>query len=361
MEQATKKKSVFRRIILPIIIIAALLFGIGNVLTKNKAKNKAATDEVSKKNEFVTVRVDTVRMQNMDASYLANGTFIPKQEVIVGAEVAGRVVRVLAKEGDYVRAGQVLAIVEGEKLDVNVANAQAAYNTAKINLERFESALKTGGVTSQQVDQMRLQFENAKNQLKASQITASDVTIKTSVAGIVNARKIEPGSYVNTGNAAFDIVNISSLKLRVNVDEKNVAALKVGQNVKINVSVFPENNYTGKIVFIAPKSDGSLNFPVEIEIVNTGNQLKAGMYGTATFGYGQSANAMVVPRTAFVGSVSDNLIFVAKGGKAVQTKVQSGRNFGDFVEVLSGLTTGDQVITSGQVNIINGTAVQIIK
>ena len=361
MEQAKKKKNVFRRIILPILVIGLLIFGIANVLSKNKAENKAATDEVAKKNEFVAVRVDTVKMQNMDASYLANGTFIPKQEVVVSAETAGRVVRVLAKEGDYVKAGQVLAIVEGEKLNVNVANAQAAYNTAKINLERFESALTTGGVTAQQVDQMRLQFENAKNQLKASQITAGDVTIKTSVSGIINARKIEPGSYLNVGNPAFDIVNISSLKLRVNVDEKNVAPLKVGQSVKISASVFPDNSYVGKITFIAPKSDGSLNFPVEIEIPNNGNQLKAGMYGTATFGYGVTAHAMVVPRNAFVGSVSDNVIFVSKDGKAVQTKVQSGRNFGDYIEVISGLTSGDQVIISGQVNLINGTAIQIIK
>src|SRR5690606_34855401 len=97
----------------------------------------------------------------------------------------------------------------------------------------------TGGVTKQQLDQVKLQFETAKNNLRSAKLTAGDVTIKTSVSGIVNARKIEPGAYVNPGTAAFDIVNVSSLKLRVNVDEKNVAALKVGQSVNVSVSVYP--------------------------------------------------------------------------------------------------------------------------
>ena len=270
-------------------------------------------------------------------------------------------VRVLVDEGSRVSAGQTLAIVEGDKLNVGVANAQANYDNAQQNLTRFESAYKTGGVTQQQLDQARLQFETAKNNLRSSKLTAGDVTIKTSVSGIVNARKIEPGTYVNPGTPAFDIVNVSSLKLRVNVDEKNVAGLAVGQSVNVTASVYADKSYTGRITFIAPKSDGSLNFPVEIEVPNNGNDLRAGMYGTANFGSKSSASVLVVPRTAFVGSVSDNRVFVAVNGKAVETKVVSGRSFGDDIEVLSGLNAGDQVIISGQINLLNQTAIEVIK
>lgn len=211
------------------------------------------------------------------------------------------------------------------------------------------------------MDQARLSFENAKNNLRSAKLTAGDVTIKTSVAGIVNSRKIEPGSYVNPGTAAFEIVNVSSLKLRVNVDEKNVATLAVGQPVNVTASVYNDKTYAGRITFIAPKSDGSLNFPVEIEVPNKGNELRAGMYGTAHFGGNSTANVLVVPRAAFVGSVSDNTIFVAKDGKAVETKVVSGRSFGDKIEIVSGLNAGDVVIISGQINLLNGTAIEIIK
>lgn len=355
------KKNTVLRISVTVLVIVAALAGIQYQLNKNKAANKAATDEVAKQNTAVSVRVDTAKTQNVDLSYLANGTFIPKQEVVVGAEVAGRVASVLVKEGDFVRPGQTLAVIVGDKQNVSVANATANLNNAQADLQRFESAFTTGGVTKQQLDGARLQFETAKNNLRTAQIVAGDVAIKTSVAGIVNTRKIEPGSYVSAGNAAFDIVNISTLKLKVNVDEKNIGSLKVGQTVDLQVSVIADKKFAGKITFIAPKADANLNFPVEIEIANPKNELRAGMYGTAKFGEGVSVNTLVVPRTAFVGSVSDNKIFVVKEGKAIETKVQSGRSFGNYIEVLSGLNTGDEVIISGQINLFDQTPVQVIK
>jgi len=226
-----------KRGIITLLIIAAGLAGIFFVLNKNKKKNEAETAEVAKKNVAIAVRIDTAKVSSMDLRYTANGTFSPKQEVTVSAETAGRVVKVLVDEGSHVSAGQTLAIIEGDKLNVNVANAQAAFTNAQADLHRFESAFSTGGVTKQQLDQVKLQFENAKNNLKASKLNAGDVTIKTSVSGIVNARKIEPGTYLNVGAAAFDIVNVATLKLRVNVDEKNVATLRIGQSVDVTASV----------------------------------------------------------------------------------------------------------------------------
>ncbi len=355
------KKSSVVRIIITVVVIIASLAGIQRQLDKNKAVNKAATDEVAKQNTAVSVRTDIAAMKDIDLSYIANGTFIPKQEVVVGAEAAGRVARVLVKEGDFVKAGQTLAVVVADKQNVSVANAEANLNNAKMDLERFESAFTTGGVTRQQLDGVRLQYETAKNNLRNAQIAAGDVAIRTSVSGIVNSKKIEPGSYVNLGAAAFDVVNISVLKLKVNVDEKNIGALKEGQKVNIIVSVIPDKVFPGKITFIAPKADANLNFPVEVEIPNAKNELRAGMYGSAKFGEGASVNTLVVPRNAFVGSVSDNRIFIIKDGKAVEKRVQSGRSFGDYIEVLDGLSAGDEVIVSGQINIFDQTPVQVIK
>lgn len=350
-----------KRVIITIVSIAAVLAGIVYLLNKNKKQNEEITAAAAVTNETVAVRVDTVRARTVDLAYIANGNFMPKQEVTVSAETPGRVVRVLVDEGSRVSAGQTLAVVEGDKLNVNVANAQANYDNALQNVQRFESAFSTGGVTQQQLDQAKLQFENAKNSLRSAKLTAGDVTIKTSVSGIVNSRKIEPGTYVSPGTAAFDIVNVSTLKLRVNVDEKNVATLSVGQPVAIGVSVYPDKSYSGKITFIAPKSDGSLNFPVEIEVSNPNNDLRAGMYGTAKFGGNGTADVLVVPRTAFVGSVSDNKVFIVKNGKATATTVRSGRSFGDYIEVLGGLNAGDQVIISGQINVFDQTPISIIK
>lgn len=349
-----------KRAIISVIVIGAILAGIVYTLKNNKKKNEEVTAAAAVTNAEVAVRVDSITSKLVDLTYSANGTFEPKQEVTVSAQASGRVVRVLVAEGARVSVGQTLAIVEGDKADVTVANAQAVYDDAAANVQRFESALASGGVTQQQVDQVKLQFENAKNNLRNAKLVAGDVTIKTSVAGIVNARKIEPGTYVSPGTPAFDIVNINTLKLRVNVDEKNVAAIRVGQSVDVTISVLPDKVLSGKVTFIAPKSDGSLNFPVEIEVANPSNELRAGMYGTASFG-SQSGSVLVAPRSAFVGSVSDNKVFVARDGKAVAAKVVSGRNFGDNIEILSGLQAGDRVIVSGQINVFDQTPITIIK
>src|SRR5690606_29817335 len=133
---------------------------------------------------------------------------------------------------------------------------------------RFESAYETGGVTKQQLDQMKLQLVNAKNNLQSAQLTAGDVNIKASFSGIVNKKNIEPGSYANPGTELFEIVNVSTLKLKVNVDEKNIGSLKMGQSIKVLSPVVADKEFMGKVSFIAPKADGSLNFPVELEIQN---------------------------------------------------------------------------------------------
>ncbi|MBA5792304.1 efflux RND transporter periplasmic adaptor subunit [Flavobacterium sp. xlx-214] len=351
-----------KKIIITGIVVIAALAGIMYVLNKNKAVNEEQTAIVGQKNAAVAVRAEVADFKDVNAQYITNGTFAPNQEVKISAETPGLVSRVLVKEGSVVGAGQTLAIIKADQQNVGVSNAQAVYNNAKAEVTRFEGAYATGGVTKQQLDQVKLQLENAKNNLKSAQITAGDVVVKASFSGIVNKKNIEPGSYVNPGMELFEVVNVSTLKLKVNVDEKNIGFVKMGQSIKVESAVLADQTFEGRVSFIAPKADASLNFPVELEIKNNANKdLKAGMYGTAFFGSEQSANALVIPRSAFVGSVSSNQVFIVKEGKAVLTKVVSGRIFGENIEIISGITKGMQVITTGQINLLDGTAVEIIK
>ncbi|WCM43068.1 efflux RND transporter periplasmic adaptor subunit [Flavobacterium sp. CBA20B-1] len=351
-----------KKVIITGVIIIAALAGIMYVLNNHKESNEAQTAVVAEKNNAVTVRVETADFKEVNGEYIANGVFVPKQEVKISTEVPGRVTRVLVSEGSRVSAGQTLAVIKADQQNVNLSNAQAVYNNAKAEVARFESAYATGGVTKQQLDQMKLQLVNAKNNLQSAQLNAGDVNIKASFSGIVNKKSVEPGFYANPGVELFEIVNVSTLKLKVNVDEKNIASLKLGQSYKVESPVVADKEFTGKITFIAPKADASLNFPVELEIQNNAaNDLKAGMYGNAYFGNSQMANVLIIPRNAFVGSVSSNKVFVYKDGKAVLTTVVAGRTFGESIEVVSGIEKGTQVITSGQINLADGTAVKVIK
>lgn len=352
-----KKKFIY---ILAIVVAIAL---IAFVLTKNKEKNESEQAIVSLKNSSVAVRIDTVQTKAIATDFVSNGTFMPSQELKFSAENSGRVVKVLVDEGSTVRIGQTLAIIKGDKLSVDVTSARAAYQNAVADAARYENAFKSGGVTKQQLDQSKVALANAKAQLDQANISLGDATIKSTINGIVNKRMIEPGSVVSPGTELFELVNVSKLKLTVTVDEAQIPSLKLGNTVAVKASVYPDKNFSGKITFIAPKADASLKFPVEIEIANNpNNELKAGMYGTAEFSSGKNAAPIrAISRNSFVGGVNAGQVFVVKDSAATLRKITPGRIIGTQVEVLDGLQDGEIVVTSGQINLTEGTKVSIIK
>ena len=137
-------------------------------------------------------------------------------------------------------------------------------------------------------------------------------------------------------------------------------SLRNGDSVKVIATVYPDKFFSGKITFIAPMADASLNFPVEVEIENNiTKDLKAGMYGTANFT--SMENMMIVPRNAFVGSVKENKIFIVENGIAKLKNVTSGEIIGDKVQILKGLNNDDLVIVTGQINLLDGSKIEIIK
>jgi len=354
-----------KKTIITIAIILLALVTIGIVLNNNKKENAEKTAIVAQKNASVSVKTQTVKTELVSLDFSVNGNFEPTQELMMTAERSGKVVKVLAKEGDRVTAGQTLAIMRGDIIGVENQTAQAAYQTALTDYKRFESAYQTGGVTKQQLDQAKMMLVNAQSRLKQANISLGDTRIKAPISGIINKKMIEVGTILAAmpPTTMFEIVNVSRLKLNINVDESQVAQLKIGEKVNITTSIYPDKKFVGTITFIAAKADSSLNFPVEIEIINnSNNDLKAGMYGTALFdSHQQQKSLMVVPRNAFVGSVESNQVFVVENGKAVLKTVTAGRIIGDKVEIINGLKNGDQVITTGQINLQNGTTVEIIK
>ncbi|HLF51680.1 efflux RND transporter periplasmic adaptor subunit [Flavobacterium sp.] len=349
--------------IITIVLILGFLGVIAYILMNNKKENEAKTAIVAEKNASISVKVDTVKTEEISLDFSANGNFAPFQELSFSAEKPGRVVRVLVDEGDKVRIGQTLAIIRSEQISADLQTAQASYQNALTDYSRFENAFKTGGVTKQQLDQAKLNLVTSKSRLQQARISIGDTNIKASINGIVNKRFIEPGSVLNAGSPLFDIVNVTKLKLKVNVNESQVASLKLGNTINVKASVYPNVTFSGKISFIAPKADTSLNFPVEIEISNNvANDLKAGMYGTAEFASNQQKQSlMIAPRNAFVGSVSSNQVFVVENGVAKLKTVTAGRILGDKVEILNGLSDGEVVIITGQINLQDGSKVDIIK
>lgn len=358
-----RKKSILKTLF-TLLMLGGVTMLVGWVLTNNKKKNEAKTAIVAETgNASVTVRSSRVDAQEIAVDFSANGNFVPARQLNFSAENSGRVTSVLVDEGSVVRKGQTLAIIKADVLSIDLETAQAAYENAQRDKQRYENAFTTGGVTQQQLDQARLAANNAAARVSQARIRVSDANIRSSINGIVNKRYIEPGAVVSPGTQLFELVDVSKLKLNVTVNELQVANLTIGDQVNVKASVFPDKNFTGTVTFIAPKADNSLNFPIEIEIAPAaGNNLKAGMYGTAIFKFENAKPSIVIPRSAFVGSVSSNQVFViANDSTAKLRQVIAGRVLADKVEILKGLETGENIITSGQINLADGSKVSSIK
>ncbi len=355
------KKSI--RTIVTIVVIIAALGLVAFVLNKNKNKNEAKTAVVAQTNSAVAVKTDTIATTDLNIDFTANGIFAAGQEINFSSETSGRVISVLVDEGSYVRRGQTLAVIKTENLSIDVQNANEAYQNAQRDKQRYESALLTGGVTQQQVDQAELAVKNAAARVQQSRVKISDANIRASINGIVNKRFIEPGSVLSAGTQLFEIVDVSKLTLDVAVSEQQVVNLKIGDVVNIKASVYPDKEFVGKVEFIAPKADANLNFPIKIAVTNNaGNSLKAGMYGSANFSFAQQAPSILVPRSAFIGGVNSNKVFIMDANQTAKLRnVVAGRILGDKVEVLQGLAVGEVLITSGQINLAENSKVSVVK
>lgn len=350
------KKNIFITVLAILGIGAAIYF----ILKKNKEKNESEVALVAQTNADIAVRTAKVVLESADGAFSVNGTFLPNKQSQIAAEMGGQLIALYVKEGSYVRAGQSIGRLSGDKVNVNVSSAKANYDNAVMALNRYEMAYKSGGVTALQLDQARLQVKTAKAQLQSAQLTSGDTNVVAKISGIVNRKMVEVGAVLAPGTPIVELVDISSVKLRVDVDQSLVSDLSLGTVVKVKPDVI-DGMLEGRITFIAPAASGALKFPVEITVDNGFNKLKAGMYGTAFFEKAENYSRMMIPREAFVGSVSDNQVFVVRNNVAYLTKIQSGTNYGDKVEVVSGLKEGDQVVVSGQINLTDKAKVNVLK
>ncbi|MCK7558559.1 efflux RND transporter periplasmic adaptor subunit [Chitinophaga sedimenti] len=330
---------------------------------RQQKENVEKTEIVKTSNSgAVPVLVEKAAKTEFDRQFTANGNFAPVRELTYLSETSGRITKLLVDEGSFVSQGAMLARVDDELLSTDLKSSEVNMKQLKVDMERNEAALKNGGVTQKQYDDAKLQYELAIAKVESANRRVKDTYVKAPIQGTINKKYVELGSYLTPGTKMFDIVDVSRLKLAVSVPEAQVINLKVGQSVKVTSNVYPEVNYTGKITFIASKGDATLNYPVEMEIANvSGKALKAGMYGTAQFEMPKMDPAILVARTAFVGGVNSNNVYVMEGEIAKLRKVVAGRIFGDRVEVREGLSEGDIVITSGQINLADGSKVTVQK
>lgn len=351
-----------KRIIITIVVIIGFGALIAWILNKNKQENEAKTAVVAQTGNSVVVTASPAQRGDLDLSFTANGNFSANQDLKLMAESSGRVTAILVKEGAVVSKGQVLAHIDAEYASIDVRRIEDQLAKLRTDHTRYKSSYETGGVTKAQLDDIELALRDAENQLQQARRRLQDSYVKAPISGVINKRSVEVGAFVGPGAELFEIVDVSRLKLNVTANEAQVIQLKKGDKVTITSTLFPDTEFSGTVDFIAVKADQSLNYPVEILVDNSSakSNLKAGMYATAHFKFPAQQGVMMVPRSAFVGSVNSNKIYLMSADStAVVREVTAGRILGERVEILSGLEDGETVITSGQINLSEGMKVSV--
>lgn len=342
-----------------ILVIVVIIAAVVLILLLNKKSTQAKTELASQVSNTISVQMEEVKSTSYNMGFSSNGMLEPNRELSFVSDVAGRVVEILANEGDYVSKGSVVIKVDDEMLKADFEASEAAYKSLKTDFERFSNVSEKGGVSAQQLDNIRTQLTAAHSRYISSKRRLSDATVKSPISGVINNRYVEIGTYLNPGARLYDIIDESVLKLTVNVTERQVLELKKGLPVSIVCSTFPGETFSGKIGFIGVKADRSLNYPVEITINSKeGKNLKSGMYVTANFSFNSDVEGILIPRSAVSGSVKNANVFVVENGKAVKKPVVLGNPVNKNIEVISGLQVGDSIITGGLINVADGVEVQ---
>ena len=308
----------------------------------------------------VSVKTSVVKDSVYTAAFIANGLLEPVRELAFMSDVAGRITNIYVNEGHYVSKGKTLIQIDNEMLRADVISNQASYDALKKDYERFKNSNEQGGVTDQQLDNMRTQLTAAESRLITSKRRLADGSIKAPISGVINKRYVEIGSYLNPGAHLFDIVDDSQLKVICYVNEAQMLQVKRGQEVTISSETFPGESFRGKITFIGEKADRSFNFPVETTVSQSKKQLKGGMYVSVNFDAGKTKSGVLIPRNAISGSVKAAHVFTVKNGIAEKKSVTVGNMVGSQVEILSGLHSGDSIIVSGLINISEGVKIKAL-
>ncbi len=339
-----------------IVVSFAIIIG---VLLRNRAQIKAETKNLDINTYAVTVA--TVQQRDLTDDLNLVGTVNPSNDVRVISEASGKVTKVLAGVGDYEPAGAALIQLD-DKLQV------AALELARVNLDkatkdynRYRQLYSEHSVTDAQLESAELAYESANDQFVIAHRQYENTRLTSPIAGIVTSRAVDIGTYVNPGMVVAEVVDISRLKVTVNVDEQDVMDFKPGDRVRITTDVYPGVEFTGLIKSISSKGDAEHTYPVEVDFPNSREHpLKAGMFADVYFSERLPDNSLVIPRLALVGSVEHPQVFIVDDGVARLKDIVVGSTYNNYLEVVSGLNEGQTVVTNGKDNLEDGYKVNIV-
>ena len=314
------------------------------------------------------VKVETVQRGDISAYILKNTTLEAERWVDVRARRAGQVIALLKEEGDPVRAGTVMARLDADAAQISVAQREISYREAKQRYEREDALFQRNLGSKQTYESAKTQFESSKAQLEQAKLDLSYTTIRAPIEGIMTLRNIEIGNMVTNNQVVASVAKFDPLLARIQVTEKDFGKITVGQIARITVEAAPEKEFTGTVKMISPVVDPeSGTVKVTVEIPRTDKTLlRPGMFSSVYIITETRQNTLVIPKKALVLEGEGNQVFTFETdpesgrGQAQRKRIEIGFTDSDRLEILSGLSQGEQVITVGQEGLRPGSPVRLV-
>ena len=306
--------------------------------------------------------------RDISSYILANEKLEAFQWVEVRSRTSGQVVAILREEGDPVRKGTVLARLDSEAARLQVNRMEVAYHDARRVFERDEKMYKRNLLSKERYENSKGQMDRAHTELEQARLNLSYTTIASPLEGTLTIRSVEVGNMVTANQPVFSVADFDPLLARIRIPEKNMGKVAVGQGAKVAVESAPGRVFRGVVKMISPVVDPeSGTIKVTIEVPGGGNGiLRPGMFASVHIITEVHENTLVIPKKALFLEGEGNQVFVYErdgergAGKAVRKKVGMGFSDNEHLEILSGLSEGEQVITVGHEGLRPGTAVRLV-
>ena len=342
-----------------IAIIAILLIGgMAYKLTQNKKIITKNEQPVDRTNVPVSVTTFDANYFPVSTDYALPAVLDINKSGIITATQPGKLASFNVEIGSHVTKGQLIGKIDSRQREIGIKTSDATIKKLEADLQRTKDLIEGDAAPATAVNDLNYNLETTKIQKENMQQQIADNNIYAPISGIVVQKNANAGEFANPGTPLASIMDVSVLKAIVFVSETNVYDLKLGQPAQVTSSIFPGKLTKGIVKYIAPKGDENHNYRVEVEIPNSG--YKAGTYVNVKFSFKKPAEALQIPKIALVEGVKNPFVYVVNGNSIAVRKLELGEEVGQNVVVKSGLTPGEKVITSGQINLTASSKISIV-
>jgi len=314
--------------------------------------------------EQVTIPVEAAKvvLGDIAAFYSGTSTLEADERATIVSQTTGVVLEVAAEEGDFVTAGQVLARLETDRYRLEVQRTEAELNRLETDFERKGELFQRNLISAEDFEQVRANYDAQKAAHELAKLDLHYTAIRAPFDGFISERLVRVGNLVSNLDPAFRITSYDPLLAVLHVPERELRVLSKGLAVSLTVDAWPGEQFRGTVTRISPVIDPATGtFRVTAEISDDQGRLKPGLFGRVQILYDTHENVPVVPRSALISEDEQNHVFVVSDDGTVNRRaVQIGFEKDGLVEIVSGVETGDQVVTAGKGSLSNGATVEVI-